>query len=198
MSGFFSTFTGQAPEITAAWLTFVSQLLATMVGGGLVIVSNGLLERARRRREDDDRSEHHRVVLTGVFSIRNFVFETINALTPGSGWDALRPLQSALRQMNVLVEKARPESQHLMMTLTDIQLGLDAVVTTASAGGRTRPLRHSMLCKQIDALVGAFETFDLVSGQSLIYLDDDDLAEMAARAPSPPQDSRSRDPQANP
>lgn len=182
MHGLTTALTNSAPEITAAWLTFVAQMIATVVGGGLVIASNMLLERSRRRREEDERDEHHRVVLTGVFAIRNFVVEIINALTPRSTWETLRPLQAALRQMNVLVEKARPESEDLMMCLTDIQLQLDAVVTTATAGDRGRPSRHKVLEQQLNSLLGAFEMFDILSGQSLIYLDEDEVMSFGARA----------------
>jgi len=182
MSGFVASATSSAPEITAAWLTFLAQLLATIVGGGLVILANSLTERARRRAEDNLRADHHRVVLTGIFSVRNFVFEHINRLEAGSNWSELAPLTSALRQVNVIVEKARPEDQALMMTLTDIQLTLDALVATVGSKPRGRPLQHAVTRRQIDEVTGAFEMFDIVSGNSLAYISEEEVAEMEARS----------------
>lgn len=184
MGGFIGSATSGAPEITAAWLTFLAQLLATLVGGGLVILANNLTDRSRQRAEDNVRDEHHRVVLTGIFSVRNFVFAHINRLEPSSTWSALVPLASALRQVNVIVEKARPEDQALMMTLTDIQLALDALVATVGSKPRGRPLQHAAARRQINEVLEAFETFDVVSSGSLAFLSDEEIAVMNARSGS--------------
>lgn len=184
MSGFVANATSGAPEITAAWLTFLAQLLATLVGGGLVILANALAERTRRHTEEHMRADHHRVVLTGIFSVRNFVFDHINRLEERSTWAELAPLASALRQVDVIVEKARPEDQALMMTLTDIQLALDALVATVGSRPRGRPLQHALARRQIDEVTAAFETFDIVSGNSLAFISGEEIAQMEAR-PAP-------------
>lgn len=168
-------------ELAAAWLTFASHLLATLVGGGLVILANALTDRRRRRAEEWDRAEHHRVVLTGIFSVRNFVFEHINRLEPKSGWEDLHPLQAALRQVNAIAEKARPENESLMMTLTDIQIRLDALVATVATSPRSKPLKNATARRQINDLIDAFEMFDVVSRGALSF-SEEDLSEMAKRS----------------
>ncbi|MDY6922850.1 MAG: hypothetical protein SWI22_02675 [Pseudomonadota bacterium] len=162
------------------WLPLAGQVLATFLGGGLVILANELAERRRQENARQDEREHERALYAGVFAIRNFVIERLNhtddielALTN------IGALESALRAFNRLIEKTKPQSQSLMIVIFEIGLQLDAVVSEVARmrASPKRPARH--FDRAVDDLVAAFEQFELISADELIYITDDELDGLA-------------------
>lgn len=164
------------------WLPLAGQVFATLLGGGLVILANELVERRKQGIARQHESEHERALYAGVFAIRNFVIERLNHTDDLElGITNIRALESALRAFNRLIEKTRPQSQSLMIVIFEIGLNLDAVVSEVARirENPKRPARH--FNRAVDDLLAAFEQFELISADELIYITDDELDSLASR-----------------
>jgi hypothetical protein len=172
------------------WWQLLGQFVATVVGGLLVMAANHLSNRERRSHERFEALQRERALYTGMFAIRNFISERLNEYNEGQDIEALMPLESALSYINKLVDKTPIDGEALMITVIDVALKLDVVVTGVRRA-RDLLIDRSQLHRGINDLIGALDHYDTVAGASLAYVSEEELEQMVRRSAHGDVDVRS-------
>lgn len=166
------------------WSGFITQVVAVVIGGALVLVTNEFAERRRRISRHEELAQHERAIYTAIHAVRNFIAEAFGGDNDEGGdeskplaeidWNALKSAQAHLHR---LIDKSQPESQSLLHIVFDMSLRLDDLVEfLESAGeGQDDAAFAQRLTKKVNAVLGALESFDLMSADSLTFLTDEDL-----------------------
>ena len=161
------------------WYGLISQLAGVVIGGVFVIVANELAKRRRQKSAAEQLQQHEQAVYTAIFAIRNFIAEELDRLGDGSDHELdLGALVSAQQHLHRLIEKSQPDSQTLLITIFEVSLRLDDLLSefeVVSPEDRPDPETAQ---RKLEALVSAIDHFDIVSGSVLDFLDDEDIDEI--------------------
>jgi hypothetical protein len=159
--------------MTNEWIGFLTQMFATVIGGALVIAANYLTHRRERRLEEERQQDRNSALFTAVFAVRNMVVATMNELAETNDMRLAKgSLKTALRNIESIIEKSPPETQHVMSAVYGISLALgelDALTDMIS-------LEPKHLERRLEGLETAIEFFDLVASQDLTIMGDEELA----------------------
>lgn len=165
------------------WVSVLTPIGAVIAGGLVAVVTGMLAERRQRRAAREEFDQHEQAVYTGVFVVRNFIAERINAYDPSRKWSDPRDLldlETAQRALDRLIEKTRPSGEALLLVLFELSLRLDDLLAAAMRGETDR----RVVAGKMDAVAGALEQFDLVAeASSLGFISEGALQEMMARQP---------------
>ncbi|MEQ8694492.1 MAG: hypothetical protein RIC85_04090 [Gammaproteobacteria bacterium] len=164
------------------WSTFITQVVAVIIGGVLVIVSNEFAERRRRISRREELAEHEQAIYTAIHAVRNFIAEAFDdgedsdvIENPSSvDWNALKSAQAHLHR---LIDKSQPVSQSLLHIVFDLSLRLDDLVSHLESDydEEEDSIFLQGLAKKANAVLSTLETFELISAHSLTFLTEDDL-----------------------
>ncbi|WEK40765.1 MAG: hypothetical protein P0Y50_03905 [Candidatus Brevundimonas colombiensis] len=174
-----------APDIT--WLEAIKigqALLGTVVGGGLVLLGGWLSDRRKSRTENAARARQQRALLTGMFAVRNHIATRLTEWEADGLLSRLEPLRTAQTYVHRMIDKTPGESEILMITVIEIGLKLDSLIATldrrsTDPNSRSPKGLAQMITLQAEELTASLEQFDIISGQELIVLSDDDLAQFS-------------------
>lgn len=159
--------------MTDQWIGFLTQMIATVVGGALVIAANYLTHRHQRRLEEEKQQDRNSALFTAVFSVRNLIVETLDELTETSDLRLAKgSLKTALRNIESIIEKSPPDTQYVMSAVYSISLALgelDALTDMAS-------IEPKHLERRLQGLEAAIEFFDLIATRDLTILGAEEVA----------------------
>lgn len=161
----------------AEWFNFLSQILATVLGGGLVILANHLTHRNELRVEDQRQSDRNAALMTGLFIIKNFVVDELNRFegSQSAGTDTAA-FKTALTNLERIIEKSPPETQYVMATVFELSLRLGDFIS-----GLESPFVGQVeVRRRLELLYQALEAFDIFSGKDLTIMSEDEMADMVA------------------
>ena len=169
------------PNWTLEWLRIAQGLLGTLVGGGLVLLGGWLADRRKERAEDLTRSRRERALLTGMAGVRNFVMNRLNEWHDDGLLSHLEPLRTAQVYVHRLIDKAPGESESLMIAVLEIGLTLDALIATMDRRSTDPGLNEltslaTVITRQVEDVVASIDQFDIIAGQELTVLTEEDLA----------------------
>lgn len=159
--------------MTNDWVAFLSQMVATIIGGALVIVANYLTHRRERRFENEKQQDRNSALLTAVFSVRNMIVATLNELAETNDMRLAKgSFKTALRNIESIIEKSPPDTQYVMSAVYGISLALGELDALTDMG----PLDAGQLERRLRNLEEAIEFFDIVAPQALAIIGDEELA----------------------
>lgn len=170
------------PNWTLEWLKIAQGLLGTLVGGGLVLLGGWLADRRKNSAEELLRQRREKALLTGMFAVRNFVMERLNEWEEVGLLSRLEPLRTAQTYVHRLIDKAPGESESLMITVIEMGLKLDALISTidrrfTDPGLKDPTALASTITSQVSEVAASLEQFDILTGAELTVLTDEDLAQ---------------------
>lgn len=162
----------------------IQGLLGTLIGGGLVLLGGWLSDRRKGRMEAEARELRQRALLTGMFAVRNHIATRLGEWQEDAPLSRLEPLRTAQAYVHRMIDKAPGESEALMITVIEIGLKLDALIATIDRRNTDPSLstlegQAALLTLQVNELLASLETFDVVVGEELILLSEDDVAKFA-------------------
>lgn len=167
--------------MTGEWIAFLTQMVATIVGGALVIAANYLTHRHTRRLEEEKQQDRNSALFTAVFAVRNVIVATLNELSETNDLCLAKgSFRAALRNLESIIEKSPPDTQYVMSAVYGISLALgelDALTDMA-------PLEPPHLVRRLQALEIAIEFFDLVATRDLTFMGDEELAKYVSNPAS--------------
>lgn len=167
------------------WLEVIKigqALVGTVLGGGLVLLGGWLADRRKNRAEDAARARQQRALLTGMFAVRNHIATRLTEWDADGLLSRLEPLRTAQAYVHRMIDKTPGESEILMITVIEIGLKLDALIATLDRRSTDPSLKSpqglaQLITLQAEELTASLEQFDIITGQELIVLSDDDLAQ---------------------
>lgn len=161
------------------WYGLIPQLAGVVIGGMFVILANELAERRRQRSAEEDLQQHERAVYTAIFGIRNFLAEELERVGEGDGHVLdLGALAAAQQHLHRLIEKSQPDSQTLLITIFEVSLRLDDLLSEFEIIGEDDRMDPKHAQRKLAALMAAIDHFDIVSESALDFLDDEDVQEI--------------------
>jgi hypothetical protein len=170
------------PLWLTATLPVVAGLAGAIVGGGIAMLNSYLTERRRERRDAIEAENRERVLLTGLYAIRNFIVERLSAWNVSGRSSELIPLKTASEYLNRIIAKAPVEGEYLMNAMMDLGLRIDVLLETLSwrpAGPDDERHLADLLQEQAIAVEGNIELFDIMAKSRLMFLTEEDLARFA-------------------
>ena len=160
----------------AIWLTSLSQLLATILGGALVMTANYLAHRRERRVEEERQQERNSALFTAVFAVRNSVAEAMEELSDSASLKvAVTSFKTALFNIHTIIQKSPPDTQYVMSAVYGLSLSLGEVVALTELD----EFSPDQLERRLGRLDDSIEFFDLVAAQDLTILTEEEVQEFA-------------------
>ena len=150
------------------WFGFVSQVVATMLGGTLVIVANQLNHRRQVRLEAVRQKERNGAIFTAIFTIRNFLLRSMTELEESDDRNCARvSFGTALANLNSVVEKSPPDTEFVMIANYEISLALGDLVMLL----QSKSYPAARLEERTERLRMALENLAVMAGPSLSFTD---------------------------
>jgi len=160
---------------------YASPMLGAMIGASAVLVAGILADRRKTKQENFSAELREKTLLTGMHTIRNYIAICLKEHSAHGRTSALRPLRSAHRYVDKLIDKTPPHGEALLMSVIEIGLKLDALLSLIDRRADEPALQDQVafaaaVTNAADELAGSLEQFAIVAHSSLNFLSEEDLA----------------------